>query len=102
MLPFINMRLKYTATTEIEKIIKSLKSKNSHGYDEIPMKILEVNTTFIAFPLTYICNKSPSSGIFPSLLKFSEIKPLYRKGDRTDIYPILDLSLNYIHIKGYG
>jgi len=30
------------------------------------------------------------------------MKPLYTKGDRTDIYPILDLSINYIHIKDFG
>jgi len=87
------MKLKYTTPKEIEKIIKSLKSKNSHGYDGIPMKILKVSTPFITFPLTYICNKSLSSGIFPSRLKFSEIKPLHKKGDRTDITNFRPISL---------
>ena len=48
------MKLKYTATKEIEKNIKSLKSKNSHGYDEIPMKILEVNGSVLGSFLLYI------------------------------------------------
>jgi hypothetical protein len=39
-------------------MIESLKSKNSHGYDEIPMKILKVSTPFIVSPLTYIYKKS--------------------------------------------
>jgi hypothetical protein len=59
------------------------------------MKILKVSTSFIT-PLTYICNKSISSGIFPSWLKFSEIKPLHKKGDTTDITnfrPIFWISL---------
>jgi len=43
-LPCSNMKLKYTTPKEIEKMIKSLKSKNSHGYDGIPMKILKVST----------------------------------------------------------
>jgi hypothetical protein len=73
------MKLKYTTPKEIEKIIKPLKSKNSHRYDGIPMKILKVSTPFITSPLTYICNKSLLSGIFHSQLKFSEIKPLYEK-----------------------
>jgi len=73
------MKLKYTTPKEIEKIIISLKSKNSHGYDGIPVKILKVSTPFITSPLTYICNKSLSSGIFPSQLIFSEIKPLHKK-----------------------
>jgi len=75
------MKLKYTKPKEIEKIIKSVKSRNSHGYDGIPMKILKVSTPFITSLLTYICKKSLSSGIFHSRLKFSEINPLHKKGD---------------------
>jgi len=56
-LPCSNMKLKYTTPKEIEKIIKSLKSKNSHAYDGTPMKILKVSTPFITSPLTYVCNK---------------------------------------------
>ena len=74
-----NMKLKYTTPKEIENMIKSLKSGNPHEYDGIPVKILKISTPFITSPLTYICNKSHSSGIFPSRLKFSEIKPLHRK-----------------------
>ena len=92
-LPCSNMKLKYTTPKEIEKIIKSLKSKNSHGYDGIPMKILKVSTPFITSPLTYIRNKSLSSCILPSRLKFSEIKPLHKKGDRKDINNFRPTSL---------
>ena len=65
-LPCSNMKLKYTTPKEIEKFFKSLKSKNSHRYDGIPTKILQVNTPIITVPLTYTCNKSLLSGIFPS------------------------------------
>jgi len=65
-LPCSNIKLKYTTPKEIEKMIKSLKSKNSHGNEGIPMKILKVSKPFITSPLTYICNKSLLSGIFPS------------------------------------
>jgi hypothetical protein len=44
-------------TKEIENIIKSLKSKNSRGYDEISVKILKVSSPFITAPLNYICNR---------------------------------------------
>jgi len=79
------MKLKYTTPKEIEKMIKTLKCKTSLGYDAIPMQILKVSTTFITPPLTYMCNKSLLSGVFPFQLKFSEIKPLYKIGDRMDI-----------------
>jgi len=56
------------------------------------MKILKVSTPFIT-SLTYICKKSLSSVIFPFRLKFSEIKPLHKKGDRTDITYFKPISL---------
>ena len=59
------MKLKYTRPKEIEKIIKSLKSRNSHGYDEIPTKILKGSTPFITSHLTNIRNKSLSLVFFP-------------------------------------
>jgi hypothetical protein len=63
------------------------------------MKILQVNTPIITAPLTYICNRSLLSGVFPSQLKFSEIKPLQKKGDpyrkkeTTDIIKFRPISL---------
>ena len=41
------------STREISEIIKSLKWNNSHGYDEIPTKILKISFPFIISPLTY-------------------------------------------------
>jgi hypothetical protein len=39
--PSPNIKSRYTTTQEIEKIIKSLKTKNAHGYNEISVKILK-------------------------------------------------------------
>jgi hypothetical protein len=54
--PFPKMSWHYTSTYEIEKIIKSLKSKNTGGYDEISTRILKLSAPYIIPPLTYICN----------------------------------------------
>ena len=37
--PFPEMKTDRTSTTETEKIIKSPKSENSRGYDEIPIQL---------------------------------------------------------------
>ena len=79
---FSRINWKYATTYEINKIIKSLKTKNSYGYDEIPIKILKVSAPCIISPLTYICNKSLSSGVFPKRLTYAVIKPVYKKGDK--------------------
>jgi len=59
------MKFNNTSTREIDRIINSLKLKNSHDYDEISIKILK-DRAFIRSPLNYICNKSIQSGIFPT------------------------------------
>jgi hypothetical protein len=63
---FPKIKFNYTSAKEIEKIISSLPSKNSHGYNEISMKILKISAPCISSPLCYICNKAISSGIFPA------------------------------------
>jgi len=63
--PFTSLKLKNTTTHEIEKIIHSLKCKNSHRYDGISTRILKISAPYILSPLTYIFNKVLSTGIFP-------------------------------------
>ena len=60
---------------EIKKIM-SMKPKNSHGCDEISLRIMKSSAPYILSPLTYLCNKILLTGIFQERLKFSEVKPL--------------------------
>jgi hypothetical protein len=83
--PLPNFRFMHTTTHEIERIIKSLKTKYSFGYDEIPVAMLKASAPFISSPLAYIINKSLSSGIYPSRLKFSIMKPVFKSSDKLDI-----------------
>jgi len=46
--------------------------------------LLIICAGYISSPLSYICNKAISTGIFPDRLKYSIIKPLYKKGDISD------------------
>ena len=64
--PFPNIKLTPVSTKEVSEVIKSPKWKNSHGYDEIPIKILKISLPFIISPLTYICNRLLSMGTFPT------------------------------------
>jgi len=68
----------------LKKIIESLKAKDSHGYDEISVKILKLSSLFISSPLNYICNKLLSSGILPYRLQYAEVVPLFVKGDKKE------------------
>jgi hypothetical protein len=81
---FGNIKWHCTSTAEIRKIIKSLKTKSSCGYDEISAKVLKVSMPYIISPLTYICNTSLAQGIFPDRLKLAVVKPIFKNGDRCD------------------
>jgi len=98
---FSRINWKYATTYEINKILKSLKPRNSCEYDEIPIKILKLSAPLINSPLNYICNQSLSSGAFPERLKCTIIKPVYKKGDKilTTNYrpiPLLTSFLRYL------
>lgn len=90
--PFPKIKLNYTSTKGIENIIKFLKSTNSNGYDEISVKILKISAPFIS-SLAHICNRALSTGVFPSRLKYSEIMPLFKNGDRTNMTNYRSISL---------
>ena len=81
------------STQEISSIVKSIKTKNTHGNDGISTKILKVSSNYRTSPLTYICNKVILSGIFPDQLKFSVVKPIYKKGDRMNLTNYRPISL---------
>ena len=81
--PFNVMNWSYISSKEISKIIDSLKSKNSSGYDEITTNIIKISKPFIISPILNICNKMLDQGTYPERLKFSLIRPIYKSGDRT-------------------
>jgi hypothetical protein len=79
------MKFQNTSTAEIGKINESLKAKDSHGYNEISVKILKLSSPFISSPLNYIWNKLLPFGIFPCRLKYAEVAPLFKKADKKDV-----------------
>jgi hypothetical protein len=76
--PYPSMEWICTTTEEIERIIKSLKIKNSCGYDEISTKILKISSPFKSSPINYICNEMLFWGVFPDRLKYATIKPPHK------------------------
>jgi hypothetical protein len=87
------IKLKPITTFEIGKIIKSLKSKDSHSYGKISTNLLKRSSPLISSPLNYICNKVLIKGIFHDRLKFSVVKPSYKIGNDISNYrPMFLLS----------
>ena len=80
--------LRPTSVHEIDKIIRELLNKSSHGHDEISNITLKALRTLIIFPLCHIFNQSLADGMFPEKMKWAEIIALY-KGKS------MDLTINY-------
>jgi Notch-like protein len=55
--------------------------------------MLNVTAPDISSPLNYICNKSIRSGAFPTHLKYSIVKPLFKKSDRENMANYRPISL---------
>jgi len=91
--PFPKISWQYAFTHEIEKIIKSLRTKNTCGYDEISNHIIKLTAPFTIAPSTYICTAVLSTGVFPDRLKYAVVKPIFKKGNKQEISNYRPISL---------
>lgn len=66
---------------EVRRLICSVSSKNSAGFDGIPSSLLAKVVDYISYPLMILINLSFQDGIFPTMLKKSLIIPIHKKGD---------------------
>ena len=85
--------MKSVTESEIYEINKCLKWKTLYGYDEVPSWIVKLSLPFISSPLIYICNKMLSTDTFPTCLKFSQVFPLFKKGNKTEMSDYRPVSL---------
>ena len=69
--------------SEVIKIIDTLKSTASYGYDGLNTKLLKIIIKEICKPITLIINQSITNGIFPDKLKIAKVTPVYKKDDKT-------------------
>jgi len=61
--------------------------------DEVSNRIIKLTAPFIISPLTYICNAVFSTGVFPDRLKYAEVKPIFKKGNKQEISNYRPISL---------
>jgi hypothetical protein len=91
--PFPKVRFINKTTKDIEKVISSLHPKNSCGYDEIFLKILNISAPYISSFLCYTFNKAISVGTLPLRLKYSIATPIHKKGDKQNCANYRPISL---------
>ena len=77
----------------IAKFIVKLKNKSSFGYDSISNKLIKSAGHVLVKPLTVIVNQSLHTGVYPSQLKLSRIKPLFKNGNKSQFNNYRPISL---------
>lgn len=88
-----NMFLGSVSEQEIVRIIRSMKTKKSPGFDGIRTEILKIIDRQISQPLTFLINKCIKKGYFPKQLKIGVISPLLKSGSKLDIINYRPVSL---------
>ena len=69
---------------KVFKILKSFDESKAPGIDDLSGIFLKAGDSLLATPVTQLCNLSISSGRFPDTCKIAKLKPLFKKGSKTD------------------
>ena len=74
------------ATTDgyLFNILKNVKVTKAAGIDQISGKLLKDRARILAKPFSELCNLSMTLGSFPDACKIAKVKPLFKKGSKTD------------------
>lgn len=81
--PSFSMSLIPTDPLEVKNIIFGLKSQSAPGWDKITTKFLKSSYPYIIEPISFICNLSFETGVFPALFKKAVVCPIFKSGDKT-------------------
>ena len=82
-----------TNEAELLKLVNSLKSKKSPGFDGIKNELIKDIVQGIVIPLVYIFNLSFLSGIVPKRMKIAKVVPIFKKGDPQTLSNYRPISL---------
>ena len=85
--------LKFTNPSEIYKILKSLASKCSSGWDDIPQKVIKSSPFNVVRVLSHIFNLSIQEGVFPEKMKIAKVIPIFKKGSKANVENYRPISL---------
>ena len=77
----VNIIHKECTDIEIFEIIRNLQNSKACGPMSIPTNLLKIASPILVPVLTSLINKSLIQGIFPSILKYADVCPIFKKND---------------------
>ena len=93
-----NQKFTFSATSkdEVLKLLKDTNPEKPVGIDNLSGRFLKDGAVVLTLPISKLCNLSMKCSKFSLDCKIAKLKPLYKKGSKTDpkIYrPVLLLPL---------
>ena len=73
-----------TSEDEILKLLTDTNPEKAAGIDNLSGRFLKDGAVVLALPISKLCNLSKKHSKFPLDCKISKLKPLYKKGSKTD------------------
>ena len=89
----LNFQLLEMSPGKISSILKSLNPSKVAGTDNLSGKFLKDSTHVLAQPISQFCNLSIKLNSFPRSCKIAKVKPLFKKGSKTDPQNYCSISL---------
>ena len=81
---YLNFQLLETSPEKILSILKGLNPSKAAGIDNLSGKFLKDGAHVLARPMSQLCNLSIKLNSFPRSCKITKVKPLFKKGSKTD------------------
>ena len=79
-----NFKLDLTTEGYLFKLLKNVEVAKAAEIDQISGKFLKDGARIWANPISELCNVSMTLGSFPDACKIAKVKPLFKKGSKTD------------------
>ena len=89
----LNFQLLETSLKKRLSILKGLNSFKAVGIDNLSGKFLKDGAHVLARPISQLCNLSIKLNSFPRSCKIAKVKPLFKKGSKTDFQNYRPISL---------
>ena len=80
----LNFQLSETSPEKILSILKDLNPSKGAGIDNLSGKFLKDSAHVLAQPMSQLCNLSIQLNSFPRSCKIAKVKPVFKKGFKTD------------------
>ena len=74
----------YTTEIDIEKILRSASFRKAADIDHLSGRFLKDGSRVLSKPISELCNLSIKLGSFPDACKIAKLKPLFKKGSKTN------------------